>query len=123
MYGRCPKGYAIDRGISNNELFFTQNNWATYQKIQTPLQQYPNLKDSLSDKIIDKIRVWNDYVVVQQGDRIYYSKQNPIEWKRFPLPADAFETDAQNEELYVLVGRKSIECLRRANTNYFTIRI
>lgn len=102
----AQKGYAIDRGISNNELFFTQNNWATYQKIQTPLQQYPNLKDSLPDKIIDKIRVWNDYVVVQQGDRIFYSKQNPIEWKRFPLPADAFETDAQNEELYVLVGRK-----------------
>ena len=98
-------------GALGNKLYTTSNNWKTYSRIPTPLDQkkyrIPNDEDYHDDRI-DNLAVWGNRIVVAQQGHIFYTEQNTIEWKAFPQAISQFALDASDGKLYGITEGNTI---------------
>lgn len=85
-----------------NEILITTNNWKTSRSIPTPLDQnkYQKEETGYSDERISKIQLWNNYIVLNQHGRVYYSDMTNIDWKPFPIKVYDFEVDNNSKKLF-----------------------
>ncbi len=88
----------------HNEILTTTDNWKTVKHIPTPLDQMKYQKDETgySDERISKIQIWNNYIVLNQHGRVYYSDANNIDWKSFPTKVFDFEVDNDSKTLFAI---------------------
>ena len=99
----------INEGIaggSYNRIYSTKDNWKHYSKIETPLDQklYKNHIRFLDNKIY-KIIAWNNYYIVNQDGKTFYTEIDNIKWKRFTLnniDIKHFEVDRTSNNLFVV---------------------
>lgn len=83
----------------NDDMLVTTNNWETCSKIDTPLDQKKYVKGYLFDTRIEKVRLWGDYVVVEQGSRVFYTARDTIDWQLLGPGLLAFEVDPKTGKL------------------------
>lgn len=90
-------------GSSDNSIHLTSDNWTTVQKIETPHDELKHIMagESARDKV-EKIRLWKDYYVINQGGHIYYSLVQKIDWQSFPIGLADFEVDRISGKLYAV---------------------
>ena len=96
-------------GGTSNNLYVTNDNWKNYTKIETPFDQ--NLftgKEQISYMEIIKIRIWKDYYVVKQYNKVFYSKIDKIEWKEFNVNLVDFEIDRDSNNLFTITKENHI---------------
>jgi len=90
-------------GALENDIYMTGDNWKTYKRIATPLDQkkYPREGSNYEERI-NKIILWNNYIVVQERGRNFYTKSDIIEWTSFPQKIYNFELDRESNKLFVV---------------------
>jgi hypothetical protein len=93
-----------NNGISGalyNSIYKTIDNWKTFSKISTPFEQkkYTTQK---SNNRINKVRYWNNYIIVNQANHIFYTDKKNIRWKKFPVKLIDFEIDKSTNELFAI---------------------
>ncbi len=88
-------------GALHNYIYQTENNWKSFKKLRTPLDQkaYKSV-DYDGDDRIEKIRIWNDYYVIDQNGHIFYTKTDDIKWKKFPEKLIDFDLDERNNVIF-----------------------
>ncbi len=90
-------------GALQNEIYTTSDNWKSNKKIKTPYDQKKyNIPNGYTDNRIEKILIWNNYIVVNQNGHIYYSELNKIYWKPFPIKIFDFELDNDSKTLFAI---------------------
>lgn len=90
-------------GALGNEIYITTNNWKSYKKIKTPYDQKKySINTDLPEDRIEKIRLWNNVILVNQNRHIYYTDRNKIDWKPFPIKVFDFELDTDSNTLLVV---------------------
>jgi len=82
-----------------NDLWTTANNWESCSKIDTPLDQKKYVKGYLFDDQIEKVRLWGDYIVVEQGPSVFYTARDTIDWQLLGPGLLAFEVDPKTGKL------------------------
>ncbi|MDZ4745691.1 MAG: hypothetical protein SGJ05_06780 [bacterium] len=90
-------------GALGNEIHTTHDNWKTTRRIATPVDRnkYTAERAMLDDRI-EKVLLWDKYVVVNQGGHVYYSDTSDIEWKAFPVHPIDFALDSSTNYLFVV---------------------
>lgn len=89
----------------HNEIITTLDNWKTVAHLKTPLDQkkyQPDESRGYVDDRISKILKWNNNIVVNQNGHIFYSEENNIEWKSFPITIVNFEKDIDSNYLFAV---------------------
>lgn len=78
-------------GTKSNELLLTDDNWQTARKIPTPLDQelVTATDDRYHDDRIQKVLLWNDFILVKQLGETFYTSRESITWQ--PLPHKVFD--------------------------------
>lgn len=99
-------------GIScalGNGIYQTSDNWNSSKKIETPLDQkkYAN-KNNATDDRVEKVQLWNDYIVVNQRQQIFYTKVDKVDWKKFPREVIAFDLDEGSNTLFAITDSLEI---------------
>ena len=96
-------------GALHNKICLTTDNWKTYNCIPTPLDQgiYTSEKKRRNDRI-EKIRVWNNLLVVNQNGATYFSPRDSIHWIEFEQKIVHFELNDSASSLYALLGDNTI---------------
>ena len=90
-------------GALHNDIYTTSDNWKSNKKIETPLDQKKYTNDNIySDDRIEKILIWNNFLVVNQNGHIYYTKANKIDWQPFPIKICDFELDKEANLLFAI---------------------
>ncbi|MGD1844816.1 MAG: WD40/YVTN/BNR-like repeat-containing protein [Salibacteraceae bacterium] len=84
---------------SNNILRQTSDNFESWTTIETPLDQ-GLVPESRFNKSITNILHFNDYWVVQQNNRLYFTKDNAIQWDTTSQVIKQYSLDAINNRLY-----------------------
>lgn len=89
-------------GTFENSIFVTLDNWETYKKIETPLDQNHTLKRNnfFKNENIEKVIFWDKYIVVSQNYNVFYTDTSTINWKRFETDLKDFAYDEDNNILY-----------------------
>lgn len=79
-------------GGLSGDLVITGNNWKTVQDIMTPLEsgKYTIPEISSGDKF-EKVILYEDFLIVNQNDHIYYSNSKIVDWKMFYAPISDFD--------------------------------
>lgn len=90
-------------GALENYIYLTMDNWKTFKKIATPFDQkkYTNETDYSNDQI-EKVILWNSYIVVNQNGFIYYTDTNKIEWKPFSKAIVRFDLDLVSKKVFAV---------------------
>lgn len=85
-----------------NRLYITNDNCRTWTKIPTPLDQkkYSRLYSNERPTII-KAQIFNNYIIINQQDNIFYTKTDSIDWRTFNSATD-FEFDKHKNILFVI---------------------
>ena len=87
-------------GSDDNEILITENNWQSAQNIPTPFDQKKVVNRTHHSALeIGKVTLWGDYLLVQQGGRSFYAKQDEIEWQPFPVQLMDFELAPDHHQL------------------------
>lgn len=87
-------------GSNDNEILLTENNWQSAQNIPTPFDQKKVVNRTHYNALdIGKVTLWGDYLLVQQGGRSFYAKQDEIEWQPFPVQLMDFELAPDHHQL------------------------
>lgn len=92
-------------GSTWNVIYRTTDNCKTWEKIPTPLDQkkYKQLVGSNSDMPrINKIKVMPNYYIVNQKNRVFYTKPDEINWVQIP---DAIDFDITEKRNIYIVNR------------------
>jgi len=96
-------------GALHNDIYITSNNWESSKKIVTPYDQKEYTNDrGYSDDRIEKILVWNNFIVVNQNGHIYYTKVDKIDWQPFPIKIYDFELDKEANLLFAITDSLKI---------------
>ena len=105
----------------HNEILTTANNWKTTKSIPTPLDQnkYQKNETGYSDERISKIQIWNNYIVLNQHGRVFYSDVNNIDWKSFPIKVHDFELDNVSKTLLAISDSLKIVSFTSPTEFYF----
>lgn len=92
----------IAGALMGNLIYKTYDNWQTYSKIETPLDQNNILKRNKFENgvAIEKVIFWDKYIVVSQNCNIFYTDTSTINWKRFNPDLKDFAYDEDNNILY-----------------------
>jgi hypothetical protein len=110
-YDRDPEVYALhfldkDTGLVTNRdnlLAYSTDHFKTFTLIPTPLDkglfsaQYKPYylngsgRKYISNWKIDEVGIFKDWFIVQQNDKVYYTRRDNISWKEFPGYAIDFE--------------------------------
>lgn len=90
-------------GASGNNIYATSDNWKSSKKIPTPYDQkkYVNSNKYSNDRI-DKILIWNNVIVANQGGRVYYTETDSIDWKAFPIKIYDFVLDKDSKKIFAI---------------------
>ena len=87
-------------GSNDNEILITENNWQSAQNVPTPFDQKKVVnRTHYSALEISKVVLWGDYLLVKQGGRSFYTKQDEIEWQPFPVQLMNFELATDHHHL------------------------
>jgi hypothetical protein len=91
-----------------NVLYRTKDNCTTWEKLPTPLDQnkYQKLSEEERPEIL-KVRILGFYYIINQEDKIYFSKSDSIVWKDLPNLID-FEV-SDDGKLYTINKDLSVE--------------
>ena len=106
-----------DRGIVGgfwNRIYVTNNNCQTWQKITSPLDQkkYTNVLKA-SRPTIMKAERFGAYLIVNQQDHVFYTKEDTIEWKELKNIID-FECDNNARKVFVVTNDLKVGTLDSA---------
>ncbi|MGE3801549.1 MAG: WD40/YVTN/BNR-like repeat-containing protein [Candidatus Kapaibacterium sp.] len=101
-------------GSDNNEVIVTKDNWKTVTYIATPYDQ-KKLKSKIRDKRIKKLLLWGDYIVASQDNGVFYTEQQNIDWKPFPVHIVDFAFDKKLSRLFVVTDSLSIALFNSPN--------
>jgi len=95
-------GYA---GALFNAIYLTTNNWKTSRKIETPFTQlkYDSIHGD-ANRSIDKLRIWKNFLVVNQYGYCYWADTKQHYWKEFPIKITDFEVDPRSSTLLALTA-------------------
>lgn len=74
--------HGISGGLSD-KIFTTSDNWITSQSIETPSDQ--KKFDENKHYRISKIVNWQDFLVIKQEKKVFYTLKDKIMWKEFPV--------------------------------------
>lgn len=99
------------RGAScsyGNRLYFTNDNWSTSTDIETPLDQHPNHAEHYCHTRISRIAFWDEYIIVKQNCRLYYSDTSVVDWHAFPTELLMFEIDTSTNTLVAITDSLSL---------------
>ena len=108
-------------GTLNNYIYITKDNWTNFKKIKTPFdQKLYKTNSQYSDNRINKIRIWKNYYIVNQDDKIFYTDRNNIVWKKFNIDLSDFEIDRQNNDFFAISNDGEVILFDDIN-NYKTI--
>jgi hypothetical protein len=88
-------------GALHNDIYVTSNNWKSSKKVKTPLDQKKYTSDRGDDRI-EKILLWNNFIVVNQNGHIYYTNAEKIDWQSFPIKIYDFELDKEANLLFAI---------------------
>lgn len=88
-------------GALHNDIYITSNNWKSSKKVTTPLDQKKYNSDRGDDRI-EKIILWNNFIVVNQNGHIYYTQNDKIDWQPFPVKIYDFELDKEANLLFAI---------------------
>lgn len=92
-----------------NGLHTTTDNWKSYKKIETPFDQKKyKAPERSSDNRIEEILLWDNYIIVNQYNQVFYSEADTIEWKPFPIKVYDFELDTDSNTLLVVGDSSNI---------------
>lgn len=87
-------------GWRKNRLTYTENNGESWTFIPTPFDQKKHTKENVHNHAeVYQVALFNDYLVVNQGNQIFYTKRNSINWTLLPSYTDVY-TDAENSTLF-----------------------
>lgn len=90
-------------GALQKDIYTTSDNWKSNKKIKTPYDQKKYSKlNRYSDDRIEKILIWNNFIVVNQNGHIYYTESNNIDWQPFPIKVNNFDLDNDSKTLFVI---------------------
>lgn len=90
-------------GALHNGIYTTSDNWKSNKKIKTPYDQKKySTPNGYSDDRIEKILIWNNFIVVNQNGHIYYTESNNIDWQTFPIKVYDFELDNDSKTLFAI---------------------
>lgn len=89
-------------GALGNELYLTSDNWNSFRKIATPKDQklYQNRGQVFTDDRFEKVGVWQNWLVVQQGTNVWYTDTGKIHWQAFATPLRDFAIDQAAGQFY-----------------------
>ncbi|OJJ21599.1 hypothetical protein BKI52_13880 [marine bacterium AO1-C] len=97
-------------GSFGNVLYRTPDNCKTWEKLPTPLDQGKYKRISKYERPeINKIRMFGDFYVIKQQDRIFISKAKRIEWKYLSNVLD-FEANPAQTKLFAVRKDRKIVC-------------
>jgi hypothetical protein len=107
-------------GSLENNIFLTDDNWKTSKKIDTPFDQkkYSN-ESGHSDNRIEKVILWNNRIVVNQRNKIYYTVEQEIDWKPFPIKIIDFELDTISNKLLAVTADLRVVCFSTPNEYHY----
>ena len=90
--------YSRDVYRSRNwRLLLTEDNWQTVQPIPTPV-----------NRAISKVLFWRDLWVIQQGDEVFYTSSQKVEWERLPANVVDFFPDKEGGNLIGITEAKQV---------------
>jgi len=96
-------------GALHNDIYITTDNWKSNKKIATPYDQKKYTNESgYSDDRIEKVLLWNNFIVVNQNGHIYYTEADKIDWKAFPIKVFDFELDNVSKILFAVTDSLKI---------------
>ena len=100
-------------GALHNDIYTTTDNWKSSKKIETPNDQekYGPKYENSADKI-EKVLIWNNYIVANQNGHIYYTERDTIDWKSFPIKIYDFELDNDSKTLFAISDSMEIYSFR-----------
>lgn len=83
----------------SNCIVTTMDNWETCSKIETPLDQKKHVKGYLLGDKTEKARLWGNYLIVEQGSRVFYTLRDTIDWQLLGPGLLTFEVDNKTDRL------------------------
>ena len=87
-------------GSNDNEILITGDNWQTAQSVPTPFDQKKVVNRTHTGGLrIDKVVLWGDYLLVQQGGRVFYATPNETVWQPLPVQLLDFVLDPDHQQL------------------------
>lgn len=90
-------------GTYGNGLYYTDDNWRTAQRIETPLDQNLLEENNYQDTWINLIRPWKQWLVVTESETTAYTVFNSEpHWQALPLPVALYEVDNTLDKLWVI---------------------
>ncbi|RYF50253.1 MAG: hypothetical protein EOO38_06100 [Cytophagaceae bacterium] len=92
-------------GASANKIYVTGDNWLTSKSIPTPFDQnkyVPETEGYPGGDAIRKLCNWGDHIVISQNGHVFFSKQDTIEWKSFPVNITDFVLDRNSSQLFAI---------------------
>jgi hypothetical protein len=90
-------------GSERDALAYTNDNCQHWTIIPTPYNQGKYKNSSTHDEglAINRVAIFKNYLLVKQGDRIFYSNLHKVQWISLPEYCD-FYTDAENSALFFI---------------------
>ncbi|MCX6316893.1 MAG: hypothetical protein NTW29_06365 [Bacteroidetes bacterium] len=86
-----------------NDLFTTADNWQTWEKIPTPLDQEKFTSEySHRESRILKIFIWKDFYIINQEGHFFYTNTTSTDWKPFGQQIVDVEPDPDGSALFAV---------------------
>lgn len=111
-------------GCYADELYYTEDDWATYRKLPTP-----NMQHLLDNNTARKRPIWcsvaflfKKWIIVSQGGERFYSSRDKIRWERFSTDCYPRTTDRENGILFATTENNNIagrDIIKTVDLQYF----
>ena len=98
----------LDIKLDTFHLLLTEDNWRTSKQISTPLG---------NGKEIDKVLLWKDLWVIRQGNEVFYTSSQNLQWQHFPIKVMDFYPDRENGSLIAITDNNEVMVFT-SPTNY-----
>ena len=74
--------------LSQIQLLYTDDNWTSARFVPLPSEANPREQ-------IDKVLIWNDFWVIKQEQKVFYTPADEVAWQHFPIPVVDFFPDRE----------------------------
>ena len=81
---------------AHNKIYLTHDNWRTFQRLPTPIDQHL-MQKAAEGRVnwIKRMRQWGDYLIVTELDKTFFtSLKEETRWQQPPVPFTDYEADA-----------------------------
>lgn len=85
-------GLAALNNFSQKQLIYTDNNWSSAHCVPFPPDADPHWQ-------IDKVLIWNNFWVIRQNHKVFYTPSDEVAWQHFPIPVVDFFPDRETGRL------------------------